>query len=434
MTQKRTNEYLDPILSSDLNQARIPFLPKGRYHGFDIYTENPGGGGDLPIKITHSDGILGKLTYSDDDNALQEMASIISPHGVSINTLEEILLTFNVNVTGVDKYYLVYGSYTFVQAEGGSPIVFGTYAMGGIPPEGWNPDTYLSDLTKEVALGYIVLSDGAVPNYDNLTYTPFDAPLFAGQAISGFSSEYLAYTPDVDAGVLKLDVTKTFHDIILSDEDQITDIKTLGDNDFPIGSLIYIRVSDITPGVTPTAAWACDPGGIRSPWFWDASYNAPMRINDTASLWFTGTEWILLSQGYINDKLKTLEDALTALSWGAWLEVGVGGNAAYQNNWQGTGVAAPGVKNLSYRKVGSEVWLYGSCSTDEVSPGVVLTLPIGYRPINLVLDVIQFNDSGIYLSGSRLSCTVASSGDVTVSAGTADINDAFIFNLKFALD
>jgi len=89
----------------------------------------------------------------------------------------------------------------------------------------------------------------------------------------------------------------------------------------------------------------------------------------------------------------------------AWTAVTFNGNwANYGNGYQG----------VQYRKEGDRVWLRGQAVAGATPPNLILTLPVGFRPVASALMMVDDTSAG---HSSRID--ISTGGTITMAAPVA---------------
>ena len=198
-------KYYADVQSFPLSQARMGMFGPGRYSGFDQIIAGTGAT-DIPIKLKHS---TAGLKQTDNTNTQTDyIGTVMTPHGVVINTVDVTDLVISKNQGGwtqgdapevaKDRYDLIYLEYWWADEDPGNDpfvgVIEGT-AGAGIPS--------LTQPKVQIALGVVFVPYGA-GSFSDLVYTPSIIPYLAGR-------EIISQNPQFDLRFARLNYPNTFN-------------------------------------------------------------------------------------------------------------------------------------------------------------------------------------------------------------------------------
>jgi hypothetical protein len=171
--------YKTHITSIETNQINAPFIPKGRYYGFDVLAPSLGSGGYIFAKISHNR----VLEYLDEDNVVSQKAVAVTPHGVVFLSDEDhpVQIPLHTGTANQTRFDRVVMDFSWEPIEGQDmpyiTLVPGAYQVS----DSYVGNLYMGLLPTQVVLGIIKVPYGAV--FTDCVYTPVDPPSFANNPI-----------------------------------------------------------------------------------------------------------------------------------------------------------------------------------------------------------------------------------------------------------
>lgn len=175
-------KYKDPIVSSDINKARIGFFPKGRYFGFDLLIDSGSTGFSLELRNSN------KLKFTDENGVTKEVGLAVSPHGVIIHYDDsDGGFIFQVVSTTEDKYYLLAIHAVWTQSVPSMIPYFYIKIINNMN----QLDQWVNDPLHDIAIGAIKVKANAT-NASGVELYPAEVPNFAAKPLPDYEEIFMS--------------------------------------------------------------------------------------------------------------------------------------------------------------------------------------------------------------------------------------------------